>query len=163
MSRAAILLLGVLGCGGAEPEEKLLFTELYPPATNAMCSLPAGADPGNTANVMMLGVNPAMSKIMYSITRDKSSPPEVIEKRIIDNTALLMGCLQMAAGNTPPVRASMQAQYVQMYADSRTAAAMVQLTAVERNPSETLHWYNHLRATCAGCHLAFKPNEEGSN
>ncbi len=160
---ATVLLLvwSLVGCASQSGEESLLFQDLYPPATNGSCELPAGTDPGSTSDVMMAGVNPAMSKIMFSVTRDRSSSPAEIQTRIVDSTAVLMACLQIAATNPPPVHASQQAQYIQMYNDSRTAAAMVQLTAVENNPDELLHWYNHLRASCAGCHLVFKPDEEG--
>jgi hypothetical protein len=138
---------------------RILSHDLAAPATREICPLPPTADPTNLTDVMETGFSPLMGKISFTIHHDQSSSRDDKRATLTDATAKLLGCIQLAAGNIPDSNGELREHYVDMMLDLRDTVALLQLTAVEDDLGNSLHWYDHTRKQCARCHLLYKPAE----
>jgi hypothetical protein len=137
----------------------VLNHELAPPSTREICPLPPTADPTSLTDVMETGFSPLMGKISFTIHHDRNSSREDKRTALADSAAKLLGCIQLAAGNVPASQGDLREHYVDMMLDLRDTVALLQLTAVEDDLENSLHWYDHTRKQCARCHLLYKPGQ----
>jgi hypothetical protein len=137
----------------------ILSHELAAPSTRAICPMPPGADPTNLTDVMETGFSPLMGKISFTLHHDQRSSRDEKRAVLVDSTAKMLGCIQLAAGTAPSSQATLRDHYVGMMLDLRDTVALLQLTAVEDDLENSRHWYDHTRKQCARCHLLYKPGE----
>lgn len=135
----------------------VLSQELVSPSVRKLCPLPPSADPTDIGDVMEVGFSPLMSRLSVAIFHDDGSNPVARNEAIIDNTAKLLGCIQLAAGDAPPGSPDLRDHYVEMLTDLRDSVALLQLTGVEDDPQSSAHWFDHTRKQCARCHMVYKP------
>lgn len=133
--------------------------ELIPPTVRERCPLPPDVDPTDVGEVMRAGFSPLMGRVMLAILRDTPSSPEERRDVVIENTARLLGCVQLAAGNLPSSHADRHDEYVSMMNDMRDTIAFLQLTAIENDWQSSAHWFDHTQKQCARCHFVYKPAE----
>ena len=157
---SVVLFIVVLVWTSSSPRAdpgSVLSQELLSPSVRKLCPLPPSADPTDIGDVMEVGFSPLMSRLSVAIFHDDGSNPAARNEAIVDNSAKLLGCIQLAAGDAPPGSADQRDHYVEMLTDLRDSVALLQLTGVEDDPQSSAHWFDHTRKQCARCHLVYKP------
>ena len=132
---------------------------VIPPTVRESCPLPPDADPTDVGEVMRAGFSPLMGRLMLAVLRDTPSEPEARRNAVIESTARMLGCVQLAAGNLPAAHADQHGNYVTMMNDLRDTLAILQLTAMENDWQSSAHWFDHTQKQCARCHFVYKPAE----
>jgi hypothetical protein len=132
---------------------------LLSPTVREPCPLPPDADPTDVGEVMRAGFSPLMGRLMLAVVRYTPSEPDARRDAVIESTARLLGCVQLAAGALPASHGDRQAEYVAMMNELRDTVALLQLTAIENDAASSAHWFDHTQKQCARCHFVYKPAE----
>ncbi len=161
--RWILLALGQAALGAACQTTQPVIDEYVTPGSLAESELyepnyvkPCGGS-GSLDEIMNQGLNPRLSEMAANLFHDERPAGERLPA-VADAAGAMLGCIplmrQVANERSPDEARAFNNEITML----RINAIAAQVSALEMDQDAALHWFVHIRQTCASCHAQFKPN-----
>lgn len=108
------------------------------------------------ATIMRDELNPALTSIADALFHGADADPDVRARRVADAAAVILGCAEkLDRGRVPSLPEGEWAIFDHMLIQLVINAHALQTAALEDDEATVVHWYHHVKQSCAACHSRF--------